>query len=175
MHSTDRIELIKPYAAQSMIAIIDGEMVYSIDGKAQPINAVQRLVERLEQTLNRNSNNTEDVTKILTSQSGLDAGFLMTALLSWATSVYRSGHSRVYAFLRLLPSLQQDATAFGTNLIRAICHTACAKSVSTERLGHVVIEMVRGKYLDIGAYLKALVSTGAMYSSETARKVSNLC
>ncbi|KAL1613069.1 RNA polymerase II mediator complex subunit [Paraconiothyrium brasiliense] len=91
-----------------------------------------------------------------------DQQSLISAVLQWASSLYRQGLHRVYLVTRLLRKWNQIGIDVSEGILRYLPQVASDHSKEWELVFRVVSELVRSRTFSLGKYLQWLIATGSM-------------
>ncbi|KAJ4358537.1 RNA polymerase II mediator complex subunit [Didymosphaeria variabile] len=91
-----------------------------------------------------------------------DQKVLISAVLQWASTLYRQGLHRVYLVTRLLRKWNQIGIDVSEGILRYLPQVALDRSKEWELIFKVVSELVRSRTFSLGKYLQWLIATGSM-------------
>jgi mediator of RNA polymerase II transcription subunit 12 len=87
---------------------------------------------------------------------------LISALLQWACSCYRTGSHRIYLASRLLRRWSHLGADVYEGVISYLQNMTWADSGELHILLRIVAELVRSKHFSVGRYLQWLIATGLL-------------
>lgn len=91
-----------------------------------------------------------------------DQDRLISAVLQWASSLYRQGLHRVYLVTRLLRKWNHLGIDVSQGILKYLPRVALDRSKDAELVFRVVSELVRSKTFPLGRFLQWLIATGSM-------------
>lgn len=104
-----------------------------------------------------------------------DTRALISAALTWASSLYRDGSHRVYLVTRLLRHWCSAGVDIDDGIL-SYFHTADSRKGSEPRnIFRVIAELVRSKTFSVGKYLQWLIATGSLSRGHDLSLVSLPC
>ncbi|KAF2156402.1 hypothetical protein K461DRAFT_291320 [Myriangium duriaei CBS 260.36] len=92
---------------------------------------------------------------------------LIGALVDWASSIYRTGHSRVYLVVSILRQLAEQGVSLEHGILTTFSNSAVEKSRDQILSGKIIAELVSTRHFNYGKYLQWLISTGAAWQKES--------
>lgn len=101
----------------------------------------------------------------------LDHGTLISTIVLWASTTFRSGLSRVYVAVKLLRRLNKSGVDTDARILAFLVNHGQSRSVCFSNVYHIISELVRSQSFSIGRYLQWLVARGAV-SNAAAQGVS---
>lgn len=98
---------------------------------------------------------------------------LVSALLDWSASVYRTGSSRIYLSAKIIAKLQ--STGHGTDdIILEYLKTANTASLQISNVHRVIAELIRAECFSSGRYLQCLIGSGALAGGASSKLLTGL-
>lgn len=91
----------------------------------------------------------------------LENSALISSVLHWASSVYRSGAERVYVAAHLLRTLKKNVELdLNVGVWTFLTNFAPVETYEENKLHKVIVELVRVEVFSVACFLQSLVSTG---------------
>lgn len=97
---------------------------------------------------------------------------LISTLLQWACSCYRTGSHRIYLATRLLRRWSHLGADVYEGVISYLQNMTWADSGELHILLRIVAELVRSKHFSVGRYLQWLIATGSLGQDSNPASVS---
>jgi mediator of RNA polymerase II transcription subunit 12 len=91
-----------------------------------------------------------------------NADHLISALLQWACSCYRTGSHRIYLATRLLRRWSHLGADVYDGIVTYFQSMTWVESGEIHILFRIVAELVRSKHFSVGRYLQWLIATGSL-------------
>ncbi|KAF4548495.1 Transcription mediator complex subunit Med12-like protein [Elsinoe fawcettii] len=94
-----------------------------------------------------------------------DSEMLVTAIVDWATTVYRIGQARIYLAIRILRQLAATGTSLEAPLLTCLSNTSLTCH-DRHSFNQIVVELVSSSDFNFGKYLQWLISSGHVSTSQ---------
>ncbi|PNS19658.1 Mediator of RNA polymerase II transcription subunit 12 [Sphaceloma murrayae] len=91
---------------------------------------------------------------------------LISALVDWASSVYRTGNARIYLIIRILRQLAMDGSLLEQPILSCLATTSLTTRAS-DVFNKIVSELVQSGHFNFGKYLQWLISSGSLLTSSS--------
>ncbi|KAK3691002.1 RNA polymerase II mediator complex subunit [Vermiconidia calcicola] len=95
-----------------------------------------------------------------------DAAKLVSALLDWASTLYRTGTARIYLASGIIVQLRASRTDTDSMILQYLADAKHASDASIINIHRVVVDLVRVEAFSVGRYLQWLITSGVLSSSE---------
>jgi len=101
-----------------------------------------------------------------------DSNCLVSAVLQWASSLYRQGSHRLYLATRLLRKWSHVGVDIYEGILAYISRLASYSSKDPQLVFRVIAELVRSKTFSLGRYLQWLIASGSLNQQPSPGMVS---
>ncbi|KAF9888423.1 RNA polymerase II mediator complex subunit [Aspergillus nanangensis] len=95
-----------------------------------------------------------------------DKALLVSKLLEWTATPFRSGLCRVYTGVRLLRKWKTSGVDIDTFILSFLGHIQGGALLSMDNIYHVISELVRSQTFSVGRYLQWLMAKGVPRSDQ---------
>ncbi|KAL8953968.1 MAG: hypothetical protein Q9222_000178 [Ikaeria aurantiellina] len=102
-----------------------------------------------------------------------DPSLLVHTCLRWCSSMYRSGHGRMYAAARLLRKWSRMGIDVETCILDFIAADGRVRNLEQMQLYRVIGELIRSRHFSVGRYLHWLIANGMPDTSNLSGKKSS--
>jgi mediator of RNA polymerase II transcription subunit 12 len=92
----------------------------------------------------------------------IDSDKLVSTVLCWASTRFRSGLSRVYIAVRLLRKWRKVGVDTDTHILTFLINNGQSQNVRFNDVYHVIAELIRSQSFSVGRYLQWLLARGAV-------------
>jgi mediator of RNA polymerase II transcription subunit 12 len=140
----------------------NNKLVAQPSGPSQPTQPQQSLFHLLDSNSFHSSPN-EVVAKCLEHDTSIPA--LIGIIMQWASSVYRSGHHRIYMAARLIRRLQKSYDT-EASIWAAVTKLADNPGCHELLVYQVVVELARSGHFSVGRLLQYIIATGVASSPD---------
>lgn len=96
---------------------------------------------------------------------------LVSAVLQWASSLYRQGLHRLYLATRLLRKWSQIGIDVGEGIMLYLPSIGSDLSKETRIVFRIIAELIRSKTFSLGRYLHWLIATGSLNQAQHSQGV----
>ena len=100
-----------------------------------------------------------------------DSDLLVITCLEWASSLYRSGHARIYLAARMLRRWSQRGYELQKPILTFLTNSASLVRVSKDNVYRLLAELVISRHFLVGKYLQWLMARGTLTRSGRPSRV----
>lgn len=95
-------------------------------------------------------------------QIGQDKDILVSIVMSWASSAYRPGHTKIYAAARVLRAWSKLGADITKLVLDFVDTKTCGTGCCTVDLYHLISELARSEHFSTPEYLQWLIARGGI-------------
>lgn len=99
-----------------------------------------------------------------------DRGALVSSVLEWSATPFRSGLYRVYASVRLLRKWKRSGIDVDSHILSFLTEARGRASLNVDNVYHAISELVRSQTFSVGRYLQWLMAKGLADSSQLGQQ-----
>lgn len=99
---------------------------------------------------------------------------LVSALITWASSRYRQGQSRIYLTASIIATLSSQGCDTDTAVLISLGDTSDSAACQIDNIHAVVVDLVRRNKFSTGRYLQWLITSGGLSGDGSSKRATGL-